>query len=156
MDNIALYGDLSNYGSNNGNYSSAGARPTNPSSGTYAQDTRAWVTRSVYDDYETRFQPFEKKMIDSAMGGQMLDERLSAIKINNKQSFEASALSNQQDMARYGMTQSSDQKASYQKNQSLEMGKATANANNQTRRHVDDRNLAVIGGGQMRQAIGGQ
>lgn len=153
MDNQALYGDFSNYGTTAGY--SQDPRPSNPNSDTYAQDTRAWLYRDQWGDYQNRFMPYEDKLIDAVTGSQMLDERLSAIKINTKESFDAAQLSNQQVQARYGMAQTDAQKSTQDRNMAIAQSKVHANSANQTRRHIDDRNLAVMGGGNMRQAIGG-
>lgn len=134
---------------------SSGSPHFNPNSDTYAQDTRAWITRDQYRDYQTRFEPVEDQLIDAVTGEKMLDESLSAIRINNKQSFDASALSAQQTKSMYGMQETPNQTASQDANRSLAMAKSTANGTNQTRAHIESRDDNAIGGSGARQAIGG-
>ncbi len=117
----------------------------------YAQKNRAWLARENWDDYQARFQPYEDKLIDAVTGTEMLDERLGAIKINNNKAFMAAADDANQYRMRYGVQQSEAQKTQDQNNQQMAMAGANASAMNQTRTHIKDRNMAVIGGGEARQ-----
>lgn len=128
------------------------AKPTvSKNSDKYAQKTRAWLSREQWADYQNRFQPYEDELIDAVTGTELLDERLSQIKINNSKSFAAAATANDQFRNRYGMTQTDPQRTANQNNQHLAMAKANADAMNQTRTHIHDRNMAIIGGGEARQ-----
>jgi len=142
-------------GIGNENFESTGYQTAKPSvsfgNDKYAQKNRAWLARENWADYQARFQPKEDELIDAVTGTELLDERLGKIKINNDKAFMASADNANQYRMRYGIQQSDAQKTQDQNNRSMAMAGANASAMNQTRTHIKDRNMAVIGGGEARQ-----
>lgn len=123
-------------------------------SDTYASDVRAWINREIYDDYKRRFEPQEQELISAITGPEMLDERLSAIHANTENAFEASRASANRRLARYGASRTDRLHRANATESSLGQASAVASAENSTRQHINDRNMAIISGGAMpRQAI---
>lgn len=123
------------------------SRPTDRSSDTYAQDMRAFLARSEYQDYLTRFAPIEEQLINTVMGTEQLEERLSAISVNNQNARATAEASMQMQQQRYGVAanpaQAAQQRASMDRTAAL----SQANAMNQTRTHIFDRNMNALSGG---------
>jgi hypothetical protein len=141
-----------NTGRNGGSYrtfSGSGSyqRPYDRDSDTYAQDMRAFLAREEYNDYLTRFAPVESDLIDSVMGTEMLEERLSAISVNSNTARKTAENNMQMVSQRYGVTQSNQQMQ--QNNMAMDRTQAIAEANgmNQTRTHIFDRNMNALAGG---------
>ena len=116
-------------------------------SDTYAQDMRAYLARQEWADYQRRFQPLEDRLIDSVMSTQMLDERLEAIGTNNETARQVAQMNADVYRRRYGIEQ--DSAAIQMNNQRMDRQSALslANAMNQTRTHIYDRNMQVLAGG---------
>ena len=132
----------------------ANPMPTNRHDEKYAQKMRAYIARDQWADYQNRFEPWEDDLIDSVMSTDMLDQRLGAISINATNSSRAALQSQQQLMQRYGIQQNAQEKQSSTVNHHLDSAAATATAKNNTRQHIEDRNMAVMGGGQIREQAG--
>jgi hypothetical protein len=143
------YNDLGYGRSNYRTFNGAGnyQRPTDRNSDTYAQDMRAFLAREEYNDYLTRFAPVENELIDSVMGTEMLDQRLSAISVNSDTARKTAENNMRMVSQRYGVTQSGTQQR--QNNMAMDRTQAIAEANgmNQTRTHIFDRNMNALAGG---------
>lgn len=147
----AFYQSMGNANFSSGGYSSP--RPTVAfGSDKYAQENRAWLAREQWADYQKRFQPYEDELIDAVTGTELLDQRLSKIKLSNQIAFDTAAGDAGRYRERYGIQQSGAQQSQDENNRNLAMAQATAGAMNQTRTHIYDRNMAAIGGGEVRQA----
>lgn len=125
----------------------AGQRPTNRNSDTYAQDTNAWLHRQQWQDYKDRFQPVEEQLIDETMGTELLNKRLSAITANADDAFGAAEVDARVTRGRYGIQQNAQEQGA--QNRSLALGEslAVADARNNTRTAIYDRNMDTIAGG---------
>lgn len=119
----------------------------------YAKKNRAWLAREKWDDYVQRFQPKEDELLDAVTGEDLLNQRLSSIKIDNSKAFDSALTSANQMRSRYGVNQSQAEKQYEQRSYGLEMAKANAGAMNKTRVHINDRNMQAVGGSGARQAI---
>ena len=149
-----------NSGYNSGYYSSA-TRPTDRNSDTYAQDMRAYIARQEYQDYLTRFAPVEQELINSVMGPEQLEERLSAITVNNQTARNTAEKNMQMVQGRYGVSQSAQQQQQTKMDLDRTQALSQANGMNQTRTHIFDRNMNALAGGSgairgtIRQGYGG-
>lgn len=124
-----------------------GGPPTNRSSDTYAQDTNAWIHRQQWQDYKDRFQPVERQLIDETMGTELLDQRLSAISANADDAFSSAEVNAEVTRRRYGIDPSLQEEQSQSRALDLGRSQAIADAKNNTRTAVYDRNLETLAGG---------
>ena len=122
-------------------------RPTNRSSDTYAQDTRAWLRRSEWADYQNRYLPVEQQLIDETMGTELLEQRLSAISGNVDDSFSSAGINASDTRGRYGIQPSAQASAAHDRTMALDKSTSTANARNNTRTAIFDRNMSTTAGG---------
>ena len=124
---------------------------------TYAADMNAYIARQQWNDYQTRFQPVEKQLIDETMGRELLDKRLSGISAIVDRSFDSAIRNARMGREMYGVSQNSAQKQ-YQ-DRRMDLGRTTslADAKNSTRVHIQDRNMETLAGGSsaVNQAIRG-
>lgn len=127
--------------------------PTNTGSDKYAQNMRAWLAREEWADYQQRFAPIEQRLIDETMGRELLDERLSAVQVNQSRAQQASAQMDSMLNRRYGIQPSTQQRSVMDTGRALDVARGTADAKNNLRTHVYDRNMAVLGGGGARADI---
>ena len=125
----------------------AGGPPTNRNSDTYAQDTNAWLHRQQWQDYKDRFQPVEKQLIKETSGTELLDQRLSAISADADDAFGAAELSAEVTRRRYGIDQSAESAEAQSRNMALGRSQAVADAKNNTRTAIYDRNMDTLAGG---------
>ena len=124
-----------------------GGAPTDRGSDTYAQHMNAWLNRQQWEDYKNRFQPVENQLIDETMGGDLLDERLSSITATANQSFDSAMLGADITRSRYGIDQGESQAQSQLRKMMTSKTTAIADAKNNTRTHVYDRNMETLAGG---------
>ena len=117
------------------------------SSDTYAQDTNAWLHRQQWSDYQKRFQPVERQLIDETMGVELLDKRLGAISTNVDEAFGSAEIDANITRGRYGVRESEGQAALSDRHTALAKSTATAGARNNTRTAIYDRNMETIAGG---------
>lgn len=144
--------------SNNYLASASGAQPAilAPRDKHFASNTRANMARDVWNDYQTRFQPVERELLDMVQNPeQLLDERLAAITINSDAAYSAAMTTADQTRGRYGIAMTPEQAAAEGRNLGLSKTLGEIDARNNTRTHIADRNMQVIGGGSggTRQAI---
>ena len=155
--NVAGYTDGTGYGQPYMYNSSMPSR----GSDTYAADMRAYLARQEYADYMSRYAPVEDELIDAVMGREMLDERLSAISVNNQQARQTAEANMALIQGRYGASLNPQQQMQNQTNLNLSQAIATAGAMNQTRTHIFERNMNTLTGagglrGQVQAGYGGR
>ncbi len=120
--------------------------PSNRNSKDYASSMRAWLHRQNYNDYQNRFQPHEQELLDAVMGRELLDERLSAISINESNAFDATKETTSRRLQRFGVSENSGLSKSRNLGNSLTQASSVASAHNNTRQHVHDRSMQLISG----------
>ncbi|MAT95387.1 MAG: hypothetical protein CME59_22680 [Halioglobus sp.] len=127
----------------------------NPRDKKYASKTRAAMSRAAWEDYQARFQPVEAELLDMVQNPEaMLEERLGAIRIGTDRAFANSAAALERQEGRYGVAADPQQHYARAVDQQRAQTTAQINAENNTRAHITDRNMAVLGGGTgTRQAI---
>jgi len=134
---------------NNGRYNLGGISQSDDE---YASKTYAQIIRSQYEDYVSRFQPYEARMMDLAQSRELLNDQLSRISANINSSFSnpqfsAGALTTQ----RYGIRQNADESAFSTKQRGMDRALATAHAKNNTRlANADMQQNMVTGGSSVR------
>ncbi len=138
-----------------GNTSQAISMPTNTNSDTYAQDMNAYIARQQWEDYQQRFQPVERQLIDETMGKELLDQRLSGISAIVDRSFDSAIKNAQMSREMYGTGQTGQQADYESRRMNLGRSTAIADAKNSTRTHIYDRNMETLAGGSssVNQAI---
>lgn len=126
-----------------------------PDSSKFASKMRAAMARDVWEDYQNRYEPYEEALIQEVTNPlEELDERLSAIKINNRQSFQSAREDMNMARGRYGVgDQGVQRRAAEYRGMRQAAVMSEVDARNNTRTHIMDRNMAVIAGGGSRQAI---
>ena len=131
-------------------------RPSASNNKEFASETRAYLNREIYNDYKRRFEPHEQQLLDAVTGKELLNERLSAIRINERNAFASSQGNANRSMGRYGLTSSDGVKRSSDLNTSLARASTLASSENSTRQHIHDRDMTIIAGGNsQRRAIEG-
>lgn len=114
----------------------------------YASETRAAMARDMWEDYQRRFEPIERELVDRAMNpDQWLDERLSQIRVGTDNAFSAVEQGAARQRERYGISRNHQQNRYDRQNLARGEAQAEIDAINKTRSHYSDRNMAVIGGG---------
>lgn len=133
-----------------------GALPVpKPGSKTYAADMNAYIARQQWNDYQNRFQPVERALIDETMGRELLDQRLSGISAIVDRSFDSAIENARMTRQMYGSNQTSQQKQYETRRMDLGRSTAIADSRNATRTHIHDRNMETLAGGSsaINQAI---
>ncbi|PSW63740.1 hypothetical protein C0W54_03805 [Photobacterium kishitanii] len=108
-----------------------------------AADTYADLTRKMYEDWEQRFYPKQKELLEKASTGQLASEQLSRVDENLRGSLRASTQSNANRMARFGVT--ADQNTSGDARQAL----GIAGTKNAVRKHAEERSMSILSGANM-------
>mgnify|MGYP005811128729 CR=1 FL=1 len=128
-----------------------------PGSDTYAQDMNAYIARQQWEDYQRRFQPVERQLIDETMGRELLDKRLSSISAITDTSFDSALRNARMTREMYGAGQTNQQRQYEDRRMDLGRSTAIADARNSTRTRIHDRNMDTLAGGSsaVNQAIRG-
>ncbi|PSU23809.1 hypothetical protein C0W35_18155 [Photobacterium kishitanii] len=108
-----------------------------------AADTYADLTRKMYEDWEQRFYPKQKELLEKASTGQLASEQLSRVDENLRGSLRASTQSNANRMARFGVT--AEQNTSGDARQAL----GIAGTKNAVRKHAEERSMSILSGANM-------
>ncbi|MGL5130558.1 MAG: hypothetical protein ACRC7D_21060 [Aeromonas popoffii] len=118
----------------------------------YAADTYAKITREQYQDWETRFYPKQKELMDLATNGQLLREQLGRVDQNNQHSLVAAKQATDNRMARMGV--GTNQNAN-DNSQGLRMALMTAGTENGLREQEQSRQMGILTGADagLREAI---
>lgn len=108
-----------------------------------AADTYAELTRKMYEDWEQRFYPKQKELLQKASNGQLASEQLARVDENMQSSLRAATQSNTNSMARFGVEAKESQ--SSEARQALGL----AGTKNAVREHEKDRSMAILSGANM-------
>ncbi|TGZ32578.1 hypothetical protein EQ875_03859 [Photobacterium damselae subsp. damselae] len=108
-----------------------------------AADTYAELTRKMYDDWEKRFYPKQKELLEKASSGQLATEQINRVGENMESSLRAATQSNANSMARFGVN--AEQNSSTASRQALSI----AGAKNAIREHEKERSMAILSGANM-------
>lgn len=114
----------------------------------FASTARATIARAAWEDYLNRFQPIEDELIAGVMDPEeWLDKRLSSIHVSADRAFQAADVGADMLRGRYGIQRNAAESKYGEMDSARSEALARIDAVNNTRRHVIDRNMAVIGGG---------
>ncbi|WP_239993593.1 hypothetical protein [Photobacterium kishitanii] len=97
----------------------------------------------MYEDWEQRFYPKQKELLEKASTGQLASEQLSRVDENLRGSLRASTQSNANRMARFGVT--AEQNTSGDARQAL----GIAGTKNAVRKHAEERSMSILSGANM-------
>jgi hypothetical protein len=114
-----------------------------------ASNATATLARSKYDDWKLRFFPKVDELMNMTtyMNKELVPtETANAVKLTN-QSFDTVTAGQDRNVARFGMTQTAEQKAAQDSALSLGRSTATVGAENNTRIALKDRDRAIATGG---------
>ncbi|MCD9514058.1 hypothetical protein [Photobacterium carnosum] len=108
-----------------------------------AADTYADLTRKMYEDWENRFYPKQKELLEKASSGQLATEQLARVDENLDSSLRAATRSNINNMARFGV------KAEQDEGMAARQALGAAGAKNAVREHGKERSMAILSGANM-------
>ncbi|WP_419207610.1 hypothetical protein ACN08S_05940 [Photobacterium leiognathi subsp. mandapamensis] len=94
-----------------------------------AADTYAELTRKMYEDWEKRFYPKQKELLEKASSGQLAIEQINRVGENMDSSLRAATQSNANNMARFGVDAKQDS------NMASRQALSVAGAKNAVREH---------------------
>ena len=125
----------------------AGALKTNLKLGNSASDTYAHLVREQWQDYKTRFTPWEDHLINLANGQEdnLLSEQRASNAVNN--SFGLAQASLGRDRSRLGITLTDEEKANETRLGAGLQSAATNAAVLKARLHAKDRDNSLLSGG---------
>ncbi len=107
-------------------------------------DAMADLTRSQWNDFQTRYLPVQNDLLAMANNNQLVNEQLERNDKNINNSFALADEGESMRLARYGL-QSDDSKQN-SNNTNLLKSLTTASVNNETRSAVDDLQNKIITG----------
>ncbi|OBU29317.1 hypothetical protein C0Z01_00480 [Photobacterium kishitanii] len=108
-----------------------------------AADTYAELTRKMYEDWEQRFYPKQKELLEKASTGQLASEQLSRVDGNMQNSLRAATQSNTNKMARFGVT------AELDSNSEARHALGIAGGKNAIRTHAKEQSMSILSGANM-------
>lgn len=114
----------------------------------YASKTMAALTRAEWDDYKTRFQPYELQLKDIALNGDVGGQVDTALGLVDA-SFNTAAGKLDRGLEMYGAKQDQQTQAANSRGLSLAHAAARAGAENDVRLMHHDRQTEVMAGTQV-------
>lgn len=108
-----------------------------------AADTYAKLTREMFEDWQKRFYPKQKELLEKSQSGELLKEQLGRVDANAGSAMKAASLSEANNLARYGVASGGDD------NQQAKLSLATVAAKNGLRDHERDRSMMTLSGAGM-------
>ncbi|HDX8434520.1 TPA: hypothetical protein RQN11_000005 [Aeromonas dhakensis] len=118
----------------------------------YAADKFAQITRDSYQDWETRFYPKQKELMELATNGQLLRDQLGRVDQNNQNSLAAAKQATDNRMARMGVSPS---QGANDNSHGLRMALMNAGTENGLREQEQSRQMGILTGADagLREAI---
>lgn len=110
-------------------------------------DSRDWmaaVHRNMWEDYKARFMPFEDALMRSVGAhGELLDQTGRSV----DQAFNVMRQEHAHRLGGYGVSMRPDEQQALDRRMGLQHAASKAGALNTTRAALQDRDLAIMGGG---------
>jgi hypothetical protein len=119
---------------------------TDPTKSGSASDRMGQLIRSEWDDYVTRFQPYDQRVISMATGD---EDNLAAVgraRAGVAGSFDVAQGTLQRNKERLGLSDAVDEVAVNNRNTTTARTSSELNAINGTRIHAQDRDLSLMAG----------
>jgi len=116
----------------------------------YAADTFARITRESYQDWETRFYPKQKELMELATNGKLLQEQLGRVDENNANALRSAQQATANRNARMGVSSNASDNS-----QGLRAALMTAGTENGLREQEQARQMGILTGADagLREAI---
>ncbi|UKA08707.1 hypothetical protein IHC92_18180 [Photobacterium damselae subsp. damselae] len=108
-----------------------------------ASETYANITRQMYEDWEQRFYPKQKELLDRAASGELATEQINRVDRNMQDSMRSTTLSNINHMARYGVD------VNFSPNTKARQALGLAGAKNAIRESEQERSMGILSGSGM-------
>ncbi|WP_145500029.1 hypothetical protein [Yersinia bercovieri] len=109
-----------------------------------ASETYANLMRGQYNDWLTRFYPKQKELMGLATSGELMNQQLTRVSDSSANSLRAAQLGTQNQLARYGVTQTVNPNDN---SLGLRSALAMAGAKNGIREAEQDRQMNILTGG---------
>ncbi len=119
---------------------------TDPTKSGSASDRMGQLIRAEWDDYVTRFQPYDQRVISMATGD---EDNLAAVgraRAGVAGSFDVAQGTLQRNKERLGLSDAADEIAVQNRNTTTARTSSELNAINGTRIHAQDRDLSLMAG----------
>ena len=116
----------------------------------YAADTFARITRESYQDWETRFYPKQKELMELATNGKLLQDQLGRVDENNANALRSAQQATANRNARMGVSNNANDNS-----QGLRAALMTAGTENGLREQEQARQMGILTGADagLREAI---
>ena len=116
----------------------------------YAADTFARITRESYQDWETRFYPKQKELMELATNGKLLQDQLGRVDENNANALRSAQQATANRNARMGVSSNASDNS-----QGLRAALMTAGTENGLREQEQARQMGILTGADagLREAI---
>lgn len=111
-----------------------------------ASDKMGNLIRAEWDDYVTRFQPYDQKLIGLATGDADNQAAIQRARGTVGQSFDVAQGTLQRNQERLGLSNAADEVAVQNRNTATAKTISELNAINGTRIHAQDRDLSLMAG----------
>lgn len=119
---------------------------TDPTKSGSASDRMGNLIRAEWDDYVTRFQPYDQKLIGLATGQQDNEQAIARARGSVAGSFDVAQGTLGRNKERLGLSSVSDEAAVQNRNTATARTTSELNAINGTRIHAQDRDLSLMAG----------
>ncbi|TNI85218.1 hypothetical protein [Aeromonas sobria] len=116
----------------------------------YAADKFAQITRDSYQDWETRFYPKQKELMELATNGKLLQDQLGRVDENNANALRSAQQATTNRNARMGVSSNTNDNS-----QGLRSALMTAGTENGLREQEQARQMGILTGADagLREAI---
>lgn len=126
--------------------SRATGNPTDPTKSGSASDQMGNLLRAEWDDYITRFAPYDKKLIDLAVSDQDNLAAVDRARSGVAASFDVASGTRQRNNERLGLSNVADVSTSLNRQTGNNRTLAELSVINKTRMHADDRDKSILSG----------
>ena len=105
-----------------------------------ASDTYARLTREQYDDWYKRFYPKQQQLLEDTQSGKLLNQQLNRVDENFESAQQASQVSQNNQMARYGLSSAKDSSSN------AKTALAQVSTKNSLRDYEKERSMGTLSG----------
>jgi len=114
-----------------------------------AEDSRAWLARAEWADYQNRFAPYEQKLLSEVSqenANREMYQRLGQINADTNNSYRSFAGAERRSNQRYGVGKGYNEAVSDNRNMGINKTLSKVDAINRTSANIAERNTNIIGG----------
>lgn len=119
-----------------------------------AEQTYIDLYRAMYADWQKRFEPYQKILMDAATSTEMLDEQLSRISATTERTRQQSEQAAAMNRGRLGLQQTESQRQASESRMGISSSLADINAKNMARQAAYENYQNIMLGGNLRPDIG--